>query len=199
MQQNPQQWDEFQWERFLRMRERRQETIMLYSLRSRNPWRFGQMWSGFQSEPLPDEEEQEDFLYSETDGDEWKITTHPCYRNVSESLEYIRGVLDELPSHKRLHAAVVELIARSESIPYLLATGLTLGEAYNSKGGTIAYCKRALHLTNESLDYLKELGNEFVVSPEQYATVIRQCTTARNEIGCFISDIRMGGSISPFA
>jgi len=199
MQENPLQWDEFQWERFLRMKERRQETLMLYTLRSRNPWRFGQMWSGFQSEPLPDEDEQEEFLYNGTDGDEWKITTHPCYRSVYDSLNYVRNSLEELPSQDRFRAAVVELIARSHSIPYLLATGLTLLSEYNCTGGTIAYCKRALFLTNESLVYLKELGSEAVLSPEQYSHIIRECTSARNVIGCFISDIRMGDSIMPIA
>ncbi len=196
MQGNPEQWDEFQWERFLRMQERRQETVMLYALRSRNPWRFGTFWNGSQSEPLPEEEESWE---NETEGDEWKITLHPCYRAVSDSLETIRISLDTIPSRERSRAAVVELIARSYSIPYLIATGLALLFEYGCTGGAVAYCKRALYLANEALYCLKELGNDAVLSRGQYGVLIREGTNARNTIGCYISDLRFENNETPLA
>jgi hypothetical protein len=193
----PDQWDEFQWEKFLRMQERRRETIILNTIRSKNPWRLGAMWSGIQPEPLPDEEEE--FWYGETEGDDWKITSHPLYRGIVDSMEYIRSSLDQGPVRDKAPAVVVELIARSHNIPYLIAVGLTLLIEYGFSGGTVAYFKRALHLANETLHYLKEVGNERSVTPQQYAALVRECSFARNTIACSISDMRHGSLNMPFA
>ena len=196
MQGNPEHWDEFQWERFLRMQERRRETLMLYTLRSRNPFRSGPMWYGVQSCHLADEEE---LWCSESEGDDWKITSNSCYRDVNDSLETIRLSLDQNPAREQTRTEVVELIARSHSIPYLIAVGLTLSFEYGCTGGTVAYLKRALYLANEALYYLREIGNEALLPPVQYAKLVRECASARNTIGCYISDLRRGSPQSPFA
>lgn len=195
-QENPGEWDEFQWEKFLRMQERRHETAMLYALRSRNPWRFGAFWSGVQSEPLPEEEES---WNSETEGDEWKITLHPCYRAVTDSLDTIQRSLDSISPEDRSRAAVVELIARSYSIPSLIATGLALLFEYGCTGGALAHCKRALYLANGALDCLNELRKDAVFSRIEYGLLIREGTNIRNTIGCYISDLRFSNSKPPIA
>jgi len=199
MQENPFNWDEYQWERFLRMQERRHETFMLAALRSRNPWRLGSMWSGAQLEPIPDEAEQIDFLYDEIDGDEWKITSHPCYREVCESLEYIQQSLDALSVRQQSHVVLVEVFARSYSIPTFLAIGIIMEHEYRCEGGAIAYCKRALYLANELLDYLKEIGNDTILSRDRYLQLFHAGTRVRNTIGCYISDLRWGDAPSPIA
>jgi hypothetical protein len=197
MQGNPVYWNEFQWEKFLRVQERRHETIMMNAIRTRNPWRLGMMWTGLLSEPLQDD--YADFWNTGGDGDEWKIYSNPCYRIVCDSLETIRNSLDDIQTWQQSHVAVVELIGRSYSIPNLIASGLMLLFEYRCTGGALAFCKRALYLANDSLGYLKELASEKVITSVSYRELIGECTIVRNAIGCYISDIRLGDATTSFA
>lgn len=195
MQGHPALWDEFQWERFLRMQERRHEAIMLYTIRARLPWRSALVWSEMAMDYLSDDEDVEGDEWKESTGyaqhgEDWKVISNPCYYHVSRSLESVRDNLHKLPNKKRTYGAVVDLIGHTHSIPTSLAAGIVLDLEYGFRGGAIAYCKRALCRANQLLDLLKELVGEHILSEERYLELARKCMDVRNRIGCYIVDLR---------
>lgn len=204
----PEIWNEFQWEEFMREADKRTE-------------KYSQLLEKYIDHPdcdniiakemgwnhLLDESEDNDFwdeisdINSVEEGEEWKDVTGfetvtfdnfenlPVYQLAYEFSIDCMGLIDNHLEDKNDES--IHLFARSVIIPPAkIAGGFGMGFELESLGGNIANCKRGLHAANRTLIALQELRNKKLLDPETFQDFYSRGKEVRDELGIYIVELR---------
>jgi len=212
----PEIWDEFKWEEFMKESDRKtdQYVNLLEKYRDhpdRNNIIAKEMgWIHISDEPDNEDNAETNkwdrFLRDEgEEGEEWKRKTE------YEAMEFSSGMDDfqNLPVYQkafdltidsieilenRFHETddeSVDLFARSVIIPPAkIAGGFGLGFDIRSLGGNIANCKRGLVAANQTLDALRQMKDKNLIKDNIYRKLHERAKEVRDELGIWIIELR---------
>lgn len=188
----PEIWDEYQWERFLQQQDRNTEKYFgLLEKYIDHPERDKIIaremgWESFDAdwdeaaEGLCDEEGGVAAEEEAGEGDFEKFAQSPIYQDTLRLHTWINALLDAEPSLKD-HPEAVRLATRSAVCGAKLAAALC-GDDQTELGMTIAYLKRGLKAANDALDASLCLAGEKRLNPRQKAALNRLLFRVRNRI-----------------
>lgn len=196
----PEIWDEYQWERFLQQQDRNTEKYFgLLEKYIDHPERdkiiaremgwesFDEEWDEA-AEGLCEEEVGVDCEEAEGEGDFEKFAQSPIYRDTLRLHTWINSLLETEAALKD-HPEAVRLATRSAVCGAKLAAALC-GDDQTELGMTIAYLKRGLKAANDALDACMRLSHEKRLTPRQKATLNRLLFRVRNRIVDLMSQYR---------
>lgn len=198
----PEIWDEYQWERFLQQQDRNTEKYFgLLEKYLDHPERdriiaremgwesLDEDWDEV-SENLCEEEadiaahEEED----ENEGEFEKFAQSPIYQDTLRLHTWINTWLDRDPALKD-HPEAIRLATRSAVCGAKLAAALC-GDDQTELGMTIAYLKRGLKAANDALDASAKLVAEGRLTARQRGALNRLLFRVRNRIVDLMSEYR---------
>lgn len=205
----PEIWDEHQWEEFMQESDRRTDQYMyLYNKYEDHPDRekliaIEMGWfhtldhfedeNNFLEDFFPDEDEE---------GEEWKRTTgydpeewdsfesFPLYK---AAFEYTIDAMDLIDKQlQKTDDESVDAFARSVIIPPAkIAGGFGLGFELESLGGNIANCKRGLIASNRVLSALQEMRDKEIIDKKTFIDYYSRGKEVRDELAIYIVELRV--------
>jgi hypothetical protein len=196
----PEIWDEYQWERFLQQQDRNTEKYFgLLEKYIDHPDRdriiaremgwesFDEEWDE-EAESICDEEVVDCAEEEEGDGDFEKFSQSPVYQDTLKLHAWINSWLDKDPCLKD-HPEAVRLATRSAVCGAKLAAALC-GDDLTELGMTIAYLKRGLKAANDALDASAKLADEKKITGRQKGSLNRLLFRVRDRIVDLMSEYR---------
>jgi len=206
---DPEIWDEHQWEEFFRESDRRTEKYsQLLDKYMDHPDRDRIIaeemgWTHLLDEDDDAHEEWMDemILGEFEEGEEWKrltgyeptdfdrVETLPLYKKTFEFTIDAMNMVDEHLSD--VNDESVSVFCRSVIIPSAkIAGGFSFGFEMDSLGGNIANCKRGLNAANKMLDALYEIGDKKLLDRDLYLEFHSRAKEVRDELAIYIVDLR---------
>lgn len=202
----PEIWDEHQWEEFFRESDRQTE-------------KFSELLDKYKDHPdcdriiaeemgwthLTDNSDDEfGYLlddiesYEYEDGEDWKCLTNyetnnfedlPIYQLAYDfALESINLVEEHLSNN---NDESINEFARAITIPPAkIAGGFSLGFDQDMIGGNIANCKRGLNAANRMLNALYEIGEKDLLENSLYLEMYGRAKEVRDELAIYIVEMR---------
>ncbi|MDR9363865.1 MAG: hypothetical protein RI575_00895 [Balneolaceae bacterium] len=204
----PEIWDEFQWEEFMREADKRTEKYsQLFEKYLDHPDRDNIIAKEMGWDHLLDETEDDDkwdeFLDVDfiEEGEEWKQSTDfesyeinslenlPVYQLAYEfSIDCINLIENRFENE---NDESIHLFARSVIIPPAkIAGGFGMGFELESLGGNIANCKRGLNAANRMLKALQQLRNKDLLDRETFQDFYERGKEVRDHLGIYIVELR---------
>lgn len=205
----PEIWDEFQWEEFMKEADKRTEKYsQLFEKYLDHPDRDNIIAKEMGWDHLPEDSEEADKwdeILDDVDfveeGEKWKRLTG------YESTEIDR--LENLPVYQLAYEYTIHSInlienrfenendesisafARSVIIPPAkIAGGFGMGFELESLGGNIANCKRGLNAANRMLSALQEMRDKKILDSKTFQEFYNQGKEVRDELGIYIVELR---------
>lgn len=201
----PEVWDEYQWERFLQQQDRNTEKyfglLEKYidhpdrdSLIAREMgWETGECEYESEWEEIAESVCNEEVEASEEeevgDAEFDAFSRSPIYRDTLKLHTWINAWLDRDPSLKD-HPEAIRLATRSAVCGAKLAAALC-GDDHTEIGMTIAYLKRGLKAANDALDAGAKLLDEKKMTTRQANMFSKLLFRVRNKIVDLMSEYRM--------
>lgn len=205
----PEIWDEHQWEEFFREADKRTDQYArLLKKYMDHPDRDRIIAREMGWPNLPDETDNnqkdwaEEFMIEEYDeGEEWKQHTgyEPDELDNFENLplydlafEYTIDAMKMVDEHfaETNDESVSEFVRNLIVPPAKIAGGFGLGFEMDSLGGNIANCKRGLNAANRMLNALYDIGEKKLLEPETYQDYYRRGKEVRDELAIYIVELR---------
>lgn len=204
----PEIWDEFQWEEFMREADKRTEKYsQLFEKYLDHPDRDNIIAKEMGWDHLLDEREDDDKWYEFLDvdfieeGEEWKQSTgFKSYEiNSLENLSVYKLAYEFSIDCMHLienrfeneNDESIHLFARSVIIPPAkIAGGFGMGFELDSIGGNIANCKRGLNAANRMLKALQQLRNKDLLDRETFQEFHERGKEVRDSLGIYIVELR---------
>ncbi len=188
----PELWDEYQWERFLQLQDRKTEQYFeLFEKYQNHPERdeiiAGEMgWS--ESDDEEDDEDASDWMEASDEEDDDSEDEDAELEELQHSEVYMQSMelnrrvfmLVEEREALKDHPVAVELATRAAICGAKLAAALC-GDDSSEVGMTIAYLKRSLKAANDALNSASRLRESGLVDDEDLSAVtellfpIREC------------------------
>ena len=192
-------WDEYDWERFLQEQDCTTEKYFnLLEKFMNHPDRDALIASEMGWDVGADDHEIEEAaeLFCELDPDEMEpdeetfdtFAQSPIYRDTLKLHRWINKWIEDADSLKD-HPEAITLATRSAVCGAKLAAALC-GDDRAELGMTIAYLKRALKASNDSLDAARKLGEAGLLTGRQPSTVRRMIFRIRDRIIVLMSEYR---------
>lgn len=205
----PEIWDEFQWEEFMREADRRTEKYsQLFEKYLDHPERDKIIakemgWDVFLDES--DEKSSWEEFLDEVDfveeGEEWKQKTdyesidiesfenfplyQLAYKYTIDSINLIENRFENEEDES------IRVFAGSVIIPPAkIAGGFGMGFDLESLGGNIANCKRGLNAANRMLSALQEMREKRILDSKTFQEFYNQGKEVRDELGIYIVELR---------
>lgn len=212
----PEIWDEFQWERFMQESDMRSEKYrrllkkywdhpdrdLLVAKEMGWDWLVDALEAEKRGE-IPDDDEDEFDFYDEEmeEGEDWKRETgYESYEfDDVENLPVYRKAyqfgLDAYDLVKKIgedrQDEVLGDFIGSAMIPGAkIAGGFAMGFEMDSLGGNIANCKRGLAAANRALNALQIMLDEGLINREDYLEYYRRGKEVRDELALYIIELR---------
>jgi hypothetical protein len=211
----PEIWDEHQWEAFMRESDKRTEKYSrLLEKYQDHPdcekivaKEMGWDWleealEAQERGEVPEEERWDDFgEYEMEAGEEWKRTTgyesfeFDSVKNLPAYQKAYQYTLDAIGLiQSRLEEATDESVrsfAESVTIPSAkIAGGFAMGFERESLGGNIANCKRGLVAANRTLTALQEMRDKKIIDQEVFRDFYSRGKEVRDELAIYIVELR---------
>ena len=206
---DPEIWDEHQWEEFFRESDKRTEKYsQLLDKYMDHPDRDKIIaremgWTHLLDETDDDADEWiDEYIIEEYDeGEEWKRLTgyEPTDFNSFENLplykkafEFTIAAMDMVDKHlSDVDDESVSDFCRSVTIPSAkIAGGFGLGFEMEGLGGNIANCKRGLNAANQMLNALYEMGDKELLDRDIYLEFHGRAKEVRDELAVYIVELR---------
>lgn len=212
----PEIWDEFKWEEFMKESDRKTETYVRLLKKYRDhPDRKKIIakemgWTRI-SDELENEDDSElnkwnDFLRGEyEEGEDWKQKTGyevgdpemgmDSFQNLpvyQKAFEYTIDAMDMIENRlSEKDDESIDLFAKSVIVPPAkIAGGFGLGFDLRSLGGNIANCKRGLVAANQMLDALRQMNKKNLIDDKTYLTFHERAKEVRDELAIWIVELR---------
>lgn len=204
----PEIWDEYQWEEFMREADKRTEKYsQLFEKYIDHPDRDDIIAKEMGWDHLLDESDEDDkwdeFLdvdFTE-EGEEWKQATGfeadefdsfknlPVYKLAyTFSIDCINLIENR---YKNVNDESINSFARSVIIPPAkIAGGFGMGFELESLGGNIANCKRGLNAANCMLTALQEMKDKNLIDRKTFQEFYERGKEVRDELGIYIVELR---------
>ena len=204
----PEIWDEFQWEEFMREADKRTEKYsQLFEKYLDHPDRDNIIAKEMGWDHLLDESEDDDkwdeFFDVDIieDGEEWKELTgyEPTEFDSFENLpvhrlayQYTIDSIDLIENRfENENDESLQAFARSVIIPPAkIAGGFGMGFELESLGGNIANCKRGLNASNRMLTALQGLRDKKILDEKTFQDFYSRGKEVRDELGIYIVELR---------
>ncbi len=204
----PEIWDEFQWEEFMREADKRTEKYsQLFEKYLDHPDRDNIIAKEMGWDHLLDESEDDDkweeFLDVDIveEGEEWKQLTdyEPTKIDRFENLppyqlayQFTLDSIDLIESRfENENDDSINSFASSVIIPPAkIAGGFGFGFELESLGGNIANCKRGLNAANQMLTALQEMRDKKILDKETFSDFYSRGKEVRDELGIYIVELR---------
>ena len=204
----PEIWDEFQWEEFMREADKRTEKYsQLFEKYLDHPDRDNIIAKEMGWDHLLDESEDDDkwdeFFDVDIieDGEEWKELTgyEPTEFDSFEKLpvhrlayQYTIDSIDLIENRfENENDESLQAFARSVIIPPAkIAGGFGMGFELESLGGNIANCKRGLNAANRMLTALQGLRDKKILDEKTFQDFYSRGKEVRDELGIYIVELR---------
>lgn len=204
----PEIWDEFQWEEFMREADKRTEKYsQLFEKYLDHPDRDNIIAKEMGWDHLLDESEDDDkwdeFFDVDIieDGEEWKELTgyEPTEFDSFENLpvhrlayQYTIDSIDLIENRfENENDESLQAFARSVIIPPAkIAGGFGMGFELESLGGNIANCKRGLNAANRMLTALQGLRDKKILDEKTFQDFYSRGKEVRDELGIYIVELR---------
>lgn len=203
----PEIWDEYQWEEFLREADKRTDKYSeLLDKYMDHPERDRIIAEEMGWVDLSDENDIEDWIdpfeFDEVEeGDAWKLTTgyNPSEFDSFENFPLYQKAFDFTKDSMKMvneHLAdsddeSVRVFCHSVTIPSAkIAGGFSFGLEMESIGGNIANCKRGLNAANRMLNALHGIGEKGLLDRELYLEFYGRAKEVRDELGIYIVELR---------
>lgn len=200
----PELWDEYQWEKFLQQQDRSNEKFFrLLEQYLDHPQRDemiaqamgwdamdqeeGEVWEA-EAEFLCEIEEIEEFEGEEPEEEFDAFVQSPIYGDTLRLHHWVNSWMQRHPE-ARENPEAIRLASKCAVCGAKLAAALC-GDDGTELGMTIAYLKRALKAANESLDAAAQLVAGKVMSVRQCAAFHKRLFCVRNRIVDFMSHYR---------
>jgi len=206
-------WDEFQWEEYMRREERMLDRYLeLYYRYSGDPEHGKKIaealgWSEFLDFGRTNEEGVEPYSSEadeELEGESWKrVTGYEGFDDQGAALQRLGafvlaqefalsagGFVDSLPGEMKEHSSVVEFLSQALIVPSTVAKGFEMGTEMDAVGGNIALCKRALAVSNQVFESLRQLRRSGILQLHHYRAFVREAAEVRNAIALHVVDLR---------
>jgi len=205
----PEIWDEHQWEEFMRESDKRSEKyVRLLKEYSDHPDcdRIIAIKMGwFHMLPETDCDDSRSLLdehFSEyEEGDEWKQITgydpiefddfedFPLYQKAYEytikGIDFLKNQIDDVKDDS------LDAFAKSLIIPPAkIAGGFGFGFEMESLGGNIANCKRGLTAANRVLTALQEMRDKNIINSSTFSTLYTGGKEVRDDLAIYIVELR---------
>lgn len=202
----PEFWDEYQWEEFMRESDMRTDKyIQLLKKYRDDPDRNDKIAKEMGWEKLPDDRQkdfdQEFFSCIDEEGEEWKRLTgfketdfnsfenFPLYQ---QAFEYTIDAVNFLQSNfEGVRDESIEAFAKSVIMPAAkIAGGFGMGFEMESLGGNIANCKRGLTAANRMLSALQEMRDKELLDRETFLDFYSRGKEIRDDLAIYIVELR---------
>jgi len=199
----PEIWDEYQWERFLQQQDRNTEKyfglLEKYidhpdrdSLIAREMgWETGECEHEVEWDEIAESvcNEEVEATEESTDIEFDEFARSPIYKDTLKLHTWINAWLDRDPALKE-HPEAIRLATRSAVCGAKLAAALC-GDDHTEIGMTIAYLKRGLKAANDALDAGAKLLAEKKMTTRQANTFSKLLFRVRDKIVDLMSEYRM--------
>jgi hypothetical protein len=212
---DPEIWDEFQWEEFMKESDKRTDKYIELSEKYRDDpdaekliaKEMGWDWlvEALEAEErgeLPQTNSEEEPDADDEEGEEWKRATQ------YESLDL--DDVDQLPIYQKafqygcdalrlaegLHAGSevrrqINTFVEGATVPAAkIRGGFTMGFDLDFLGGNIANCKRGLAAANRGLAALQQLRDAGIVDADVFQEFYRRAKEIRDELALYIVELR---------
>lgn len=204
----PEIWDEHQWEEFFKESDRRTEKYsQLLDKYMDHPDRDRMIAEEMGWTHLLDENDDtfndwmEEFTDEYEEGEEWKQLTgyEPTEFDSFEDLplhqlafEFTIDAMQMVDEHLAdVEDESVQAFARSITIPPAkIAGGFSFGFEIESLGGNIANCKRGLKAANQMLEALFEIGQKKLLDRDIYLEYYARAKEVRDELAIYVVELR---------
>jgi len=205
----PEIWDEFRWEEFMREADKRTEKYSrLFEKYLDHPDRDNIIakemgWDHLLDESDEDDDKWDEFLDGDLveEGEEWKQATgyepteFDSFENLSVyqlayeyTIDAIRLIDDRFENE---NDDSIYAFASSVSIPPAkIAGGFGMGFDLESLGGNIANCKRGLNAANRMLAALQQMRDKKILDQETFQEFYERGKEVRDELGIYIVELR---------
>lgn len=204
----PEIWDEFQWEEFMKEADKRTEKYSkLFEKYLDHPDRDNiiakEMGWDHLLEDSDDDDKWDEFLNVDMteEGDEWKKETayeptefdsfenlplyQLAYQFTIDSMNLIENRLENENDES------LQVFARSVIIPPAkIAGGFGFGFELDSIGGNIASCKRGLNAANHVLEALQQMRDKEILDQKMFLDFYSRGKEVRDELGIYIVELR---------
>lgn len=204
----PEIWDEFQWEEFMKEADKRTEKYSrLFEKYLNHPDRDNIIAKEMGWDHLLDESEDDgkwdDFLDLDMieEGEEWKQKTgyEPTEIGSVENLpvyklayQFTLDSIDLIESRfENENDESIHVFASSVILPAAkIAGGFGMGFDLESLGGNIANCKRDLNAANRTLRALQQMRDKKLVDQKTFQEFYSRGKEVRDELGIYIVELR---------
>lgn len=204
----PEFWDEFQWEEFMREADKRTEKYsQLFEKYLDHPDRDNIIAKEMGWDHLLDESEDAGKWDELPDGDileegeEWKkgtgydttefgdVENFPVYQLACQ---FTIDSIDLIESRfENVNDDSIHTFSRSVIIPPAkIAGGFGMGFELESLGGNIANCKRGLNAANSMLNALQEMRDRKILDQKTFQDFYSRGKEVRDELGIYIVELR---------
>ncbi|MEX0823469.1 MAG: hypothetical protein WD008_03720 [Balneolaceae bacterium] len=202
----PEYWDEFQWEEFMRESDKRTDLyIQLLKKYMDDPDRNEKIAKEMGWENLSDDKHKDfdqEFLSGiDEEGEEWKrltgfketefnsVENFPLYQ---KAFQYTIDAMDLIELRiKNVRDESIEAFAKSIIIPPAkIAGGFGMGFEMDSLGGNIANCKRGLTAANRMLSALQEMRDKEFLDRETFLDFYSRGKEIRDGLAIYIVELR---------
>lgn len=212
----PEVWDEFKWEEFMKESDKRTDKYIELSEKYRDhpdaekliakemgwDWLVEALEAEERGEIPQLNPEEETDVDDDEEGEEWKRATQYDSFDLND--------IDQLPIYQKAFRYGCDAIRLAESLPArpdakeLLSSfvegatipaakirgGFTMGFDLDCLGGNIANCKRGLAAANRSLAALQRLRDEGIVEADVFQEFYRRGKEIRDELALYIVELR---------
>ena len=208
-------WDEFRWEQFMQEQDRKVDRLielMKKYMDDPNRDEIIEREMGW-SVPPGEAENDLDFLGQEffdedeeEDGEGWKsaagvedegeeLELHafrklPAFQKANDFGLRAFDFVEKLPEHIREDSDVVDFISNAMIAAAKLAGGASFDEDANLLGGSIAYCKRGLNASNNSIEALQAMKRRKIIDEASYLSLFEDAKEVRDLIAVYIVELR---------
>ena len=210
----PEIWDEFQWEEFMRESDRRtKKYARLMQQYKDHPERdkiiakeMGWNWllealEEQENEESPEEDEDAPDFDETEEGEDWKQATGYIdmeFEDFSEFPLYQLAFQYSLDAHKFIRENLddsdeecVGIFVGSATLPAAkIAGGFGLGFEMETLGGNIANCKRGLAAANRALEALQQMREQELIDEVNFRDLCEKGKQVRDELGVYIVELR---------
>jgi len=204
----PEIWDEYRWEEFMKESDRRTDRYLhLYEKYKEHPdseklIAIEMGWLHTLDTFLDENNFLKDFFAEAFDeGEEWKKETDfeatdfdsfehlPVYKDAFEYTIDAMNLMDE--ELNDFEDESVDAFARSVIIPPAkIAGGFGLGFEIESLGGNIANCKRGLIAANQMLTALQEIREKEFIDENTFQDFYNRGKEVRDQLAIYIVELR---------
>lgn len=207
----PEIWDEFQWEEFMREADKRTEKYSrLFEKYLDHPDRDNIIAKKMGWDHLLDESDDDEEIWDDIpdvdfteEGEEWKRVTGyeptefdsvenlPVYQLAYQfTLDSIDLIENRFENENVSDESIKDFASSVIIPPAKIAGGFAMGFELESLGGNIANCKRGLNAANKMLIALQEMRENQILDRETFQEFYARGKEVRDSLGIYIVELR---------